>query len=554
MNEQKRLSLAIALIVGLFFVYSLIFKAPPPKTVIGPAKEETEERVSLKEDAPAADKAMSVVGAPEEKAEEIIIETRQMRTVLTGRGAYIKEISLKKGISSEGDDFFKLLSAQEPIEGILVIDEFNQQPLNTLLYKTERISPNEVRYSCATGDGYRITKNFKIHKDNYAIDLEVKIENLSNDDRAFSYSLIGSSRIDRSSMLDKRFANIGVLVDKRLQWLKPPGRKEPLLKVPAEIKWLLARNAHHSSIVIPYLKTSYGFIKRLESDKTEGDQWLLGLKTEQELLAAGSSINHRYLLYAGPTTLTSLKPLGLEGAINYGKLDLICQILIKTLNMFYGLFHNYGLAIILLVVLINILIYPLTAKTIKSTKQMQEVQPHLAKLRDIHKDDQSKLQQEMMKLYREHKINPLGGCLPMFLQMPIFFALYITLARSAELRGSNFLWIKDLSQPDAIASLPFKIPIVNIDTLNILPIIMMFATMIQQKVSTGMRKTKDASSQEAQQQKMMLIMPIMFALFFYKLPSGLVLYWTTNAIVTSLTYYMILKRSPSTTIISGAND
>jgi len=200
----------------------------------------------------------------------------------------------------------------------------------------------------------------------------------------------------------------------------------------------------------------------------------------------------------------------------------------------------------MLVALINVFTYPLTLKNIKATRQLQAIQPHIARLREIHKDDHHKLQIEIMKLYREHNANPLGGCLPMLIQAPIFIALYITLARSAELKGSNFLWIKDLSKPDTLAKLPFNINIPFLgDSFNLLPIIMVFAMIVQQKIITGTRKTNEADSYAQQQQKMVLFMPIFFGILLYNLPSGLILYWTVNTIFMAAMHYVIQRRLSS---------
>jgi YidC/Oxa1 family membrane protein insertase len=160
----------------------------------------------------------------------------------------------------------------------------------------------------------------------------------------------------------------------------------------------------------------------------------------------------------------------------------------------------------------------------RSMKEMQILAPKVEELRAKYKDNPQKLNQETLALYREHKVNPLGGCLPMLLQMPILFALYQVLMRSVALRGANFLWIKDLSMPDRLLILPFSIPVLG-NELNILPILMTIGMFVQQKVSTV-----SSSSSSAQQQKMMMIiMPVMFLVFFYHLPAGLVLYWVVNS-------------------------
>jgi YidC/Oxa1 family membrane protein insertase len=153
-------------------------------------------------------------------------------------------------------------------------------------------------------------------------------------------------------------------------------------------------------------------------------------------------------------------------------------------------------------------------------KEMQALQPHIEEIRKTYKDNPQKLNKEIMGLYREHKVNPFGGCLPLILQMPIFFALYQALMRSVFLKGASFLWIKDLAEPDRLFMLPVSLPILG-NEINILPIIMTIGMFIQQKFSMA-----SAGSGSADQQRMMMIvMPLMFGLIFYHMPSGLVLCW-----------------------------
>jgi len=157
-------------------------------------------------------------------------------------------------------------------------------------------------------------------------------------------------------------------------------------------------------------------------------------------------------------------------------------------------------------------------------KEMQLLQPKIEALRKEHKDNPQALNKEIMELYKEHKVNPLGGCLPLLLQMPIFFALYQALMRSVSLRGAKFLWIKDLSAPDQLFTLKNSLPFLG-NQVNILPILMAIGMFVQQKIS--MVKT---TGEAAQQQKIMsIIMPVMFGVIFYQMPSGLVLYWFVNS-------------------------
>jgi YidC/Oxa1 family membrane protein insertase len=165
----------------------------------------------------------------------------------------------------------------------------------------------------------------------------------------------------------------------------------------------------------------------------------------------------------------------------------------------------------------------------------------MEKLKIQHKDNPQKLNKEIMELYKKYKINPLSGCLPMLLQMPIFVALYQALMKSLELRSASFLWIKDLSSPDAVP-LPFALPIVGM-SLNILPLIMVGAMVLQQKISTKSMGSAVTEEQKQQQKMMLVIMPIMFGFIFYNMPSGLVLYWVVNTILTIIEQGAILKKT-----------
>jgi YidC/Oxa1 family membrane protein insertase len=176
--------------------------------------------------------------------------------------------------------------------------------------------------------------------------------------------------------------------------------------------------------------------------------------------------------------------------------------------------HSYGLAIILITILMRIVFWPITQKSTESMKRMQALQPLIKEIREKYKDNQQKMQQATMALYKEHKVNPVSGCLPMLIQIPVFFALFAVLRAAIELRFAPFLWVTDLSQPENLLAGTLPIP------LNILPLIMVATQFLQQKLTP--------TSADPQQAKMMQFMPLMFLFIFYTMPSGLVLYWTTN--------------------------
>ncbi len=250
---------------------------------------------------------------------------------------------------------------------------------------------------------------------------------------------------------------------------------------------------------------------------------------------AGDSYELNYSYFIGPKNYSILKETGnnMEKVMEFETIGFFSwmnwlmepsrQALLWTLNLFYGVVHNYGIAIILLTLLIRILFWPLTHKSTESMKRMQEIQPQVKALQAKYgKSNPQVLQQETMKLYKENKVNPMGGCLPMFIQIPVFIALFTVLRNAIELRYSGFLWIADLSQPENLFAghVPF------VGSLNILPLLMSVSMIWQQKLTTP--GTAATPEQQQQQKMMMFMMPIMMLFFFYSMPSGLVLYWTTS--------------------------
>jgi YidC/Oxa1 family membrane protein insertase len=174
-------------------------------------------------------------------------------------------------------------------------------------------------------------------------------------------------------------------------------------------------------------------------------------------------------------------------------------------------------------------------------QKMHELHPQMEKLKAQFKDNPQRLNKEIMELYRKYKINPLGGCLPLLLQMPIFVALYQALTKSIALRGASFLWISDLSMPDAVP-IPFALPIFG-NSINILPLAMVALMVVQQKISSKVMGGAVTEEQKQQQKIMLIIMPIMFGFIFYNMPSGMVLYWVVSTILTIVEQSVVLKNS-----------
>jgi YidC/Oxa1 family membrane protein insertase len=244
----------------------------------------------------------------------------------------------------------------------------------------------------------------------------------------------------------------------------------------------------------------------------------------------GASNGH-YTLFIGPKDLNVLKSLGrgLERSINFGYFSFISLPLLYVLRFSHRFTGSYGIDIILLTLMMKLVTAPLTHKSYTSMKQMQKLQPQMERLKERFKDDKEKLNKEIMELYRRNKVNPLGGCLPMVLQIPIFYGLYNALQTPIELRHAPFMWIKDLSRPDW-ESLPVTFAGWSVG-LPILTILMGLSMFIQQWMSP--------SAGDPNQKRMMMLMPIMFTVMFINFPSGLTIYWLVNNVLSVAQQYLV---------------
>lgn len=251
------------------------------------------------------------------------------------------------------------------------------------------------------------------------------------------------------------------------------------------------------------------------------DEFTAGMIFPQVKLNPGQEQTLSMRLYAGPQELEKIKSLapGLDLVVDYGWLKVIAYPIFVLLNWIHKVVGNWGVAIILLTVLIKLVFYPLSAAGYKSMAKMRKLAPRLQHLKERYGDDRQKLHEGMMKIYQEEKINPMGGCLPILVQIPVFIALYWVLMGAVELRQAPFaLWIMDLSKPDP---------------LYVLPVLMAISSFIQVKLSP--------SSPDPVQQKIMMAMPIVFSVMFLFFPAGLVLYWLVNNVLSILQQWRINK-------------
>lgn len=285
-------------------------------------------------------------------------------------------------------------------------------------------------------------------------------------------------------------------------------------------RWIAVNNRYFTLTFIPRENQNQFFLNLEQKDKKTPP--VVYLTTQKDLLP-GQSVSFTVDFYFGPKIYSHLKKQGnhLEKVVDFGLFSFLGKWALWLLNKIYGVIGNYGWAIVLFTIILQILVFPLTRKSLKATVAMKKIQPQLQLLQKQYRNDPQRLNAELLNLYRRHGINPLGGCLPMLLQLPIFWALFTTLRNAYELRGAHWIfWIKDLSTYDPYYILP----------------ILMGALMFIQQISAG-------ATSDPTQKQMAFLMPVLFTFLFAKFPAGLVLYWTVNSLLTLILQFIIVRQT-----------
>jgi YidC/Oxa1 family membrane protein insertase len=520
------LILSLAIIIGYdYFVKQAGLLPVPPETerpATGPAPPVPDSTPGM--DSPSSPPAASppagprpmAKSAPEppatgEQTEEVT--TPLYRAVLTNRGGVVTSWELVKYLAADHEHPIQLVHPGGKFRGPLSIrtpDPVVNKQLAEGLYRMERdfttLDPatpiGHLTFSYKVpGSEIRVEKRLTFRFDNYLVDMSVSVEGLPA-----GYDVLLGTNFGIVEWGEGFIGLIGpaVMVEDKL--LKDLPDTEQEHKGP--VRWVALQDKYFLSVLVPGTPASAIITK-------EGDKLVAaGLRTS----GAGHSSSLR--LYAGPKEYGTLKALGLglEDTIDFGWfiygswgiVKAVAKPLFSVLRFLYEYTHNYGIAIVLLTVGIKLLFVPLQYKSYKSMKDMQLVQPKVLALQTKYKDDRERLNRELIKLYRDHKVNPVGGCLPMLLQMPVFVALFNILYMTIDLRQAPFLlWIRDLSVQD-----PYYV----------LPVLMGISMVIQQKI---MPTTMDPT-----QAKVMLLLPAFMTVLFLTFPAGLVLYWLTNNVLT----------------------
>ncbi len=514
---EKRFLLATILSIVILVVWTTV--APRPRLLVPQPNDlqHVYNNVVTYNNAvnpPASAPPPAPVGhAVEPKIETI--ETSKLVVEFANIGGTVHSVHLK--------EYDKAL----PVRGMGGAPEYDQAE-----FVLERRGPREVAYRYDTAD-LVVRRLYKVSEDDYTIEAQTIIENKGNMSKLIAWEnqaiILDMSNLDEKN---SEFVRDRALFEYAISSSGNIERKSSAFKfldrerkdVMSSVSWIAFRSRYFCAIIKPNYATDGYSVNPLHSNELS-----IYVRAKAVDVAPGARVVFSSLIFVGPekSDLLVQYKSGFEDIKRYYRVtlfDAIAKIIDSILHGIYKVAHNWGVAIIVVSILIYFAMYPLTLRSMLSMRKMQELQPKIGALREKYRDNPQKMNIEMMELYKKHKVNPLGGCLPMLLQMPVFIGLYQVLWRSVSFKGAHFLWIKDLSEPDRLFVFPFFLPFIG-NEFNLLPMLMFFVMAIQQKLTVKNMGGMD-SSQAAQQKMMAVIMPVFLGAIFYHFASGLTLYFT----------------------------
>jgi YidC/Oxa1 family membrane protein insertase len=568
MEKKTLIAIALSMVVigaGLFIQWKFFPSVPnQEKQAQSQQVVEKEEPVKINDSAPsdwvfnpAADEGNRTVSG------DIKAETDLVEVVFSGQGGFIKSYKLKKHKEKNGLPVEMILDEGQK-QGAFNItfgngqNTFNRDPFSlnhvagTDIYEFYRDYSAENKNTGETIN-FRLSKEYKFFPDEYLFELTITLKSVDGKSLPFSkgqalYTLqfgpqlgpeFGKLTKNKNQTGEHRNFIIFGLNQKKKTISIP--KKEQKKTITDRISWAAINGKYFSVVVMPgsadYL---YTFSKEPVNGNNNSNQMFLSRMPETVAM-----VSDKYRIYIGPnlkkemsrynsaeSNASGLMETGMDKLVEGGFLGWLEFLLMKLLVLFYKLVPNYGIAIILLTVFIKIILFPFTWKSFESTSKMQTIQPKVQELQAKYKEDPARMNKEMADLYKREGVNPMGGCLPQLLQMPVLIALYGLLNRYFDLRGAMFIpgWIEDLSSPESVYSMGFTLPLVDISELRILPIVYLIIQLLTSLVMQGTSPTPGSSN--AQMKMMTYGMPIIFFFLFYNMPSGLLLYWTMTNVLT----------------------
>ncbi|HCY87397.1 MAG TPA: membrane protein insertase YidC [Desulfobacteraceae bacterium] len=542
MDEQKRLLLAVVLSIVVLVGYQFYF-APAPQP-----DNPSQEVPSQTQEAPAAQSSKVSDYTAAAKAPKVVAPSADFRTISVSTPLY--DITISEHLAAVNSltlkDFKETIDKDSPQKQLINQEVVNQlggslavdtaagtiQGMDNAVYRANTDSTEmtlnqgdkTIAFAWTNPQGITVQKIFTLKADSYLIDCEILVQNGSdmpvNDSLSFTVPGLFNEDIKKRS----RFAFEGPVAffDREFTTIDPDDIEDKDTYA-GTVGWAGYTDRYFLTAVMPAapesatLKLSY-----------DNDIVVNRYIQPMERLDPGKQATYNFTLYMGPK---SYKVLGqydnlLKKSINFGWFDIIAKPLLITMNYIHDVIPNYGIAIILLTILIKLIFWPLGTKSYKSMSEMKKVQPLMMEIREKYKDDKQRMNQEIMGLYKTYKVNPASGCLPLLVQMPIFFALYRMLYMAIELRHAPFVgWINDLSGPERLFNFDFAIPFMEAPYgIPVLTLLMGASFLLQQKMTP--------TAGDPMQAKMMMFMPILMTVLFINFPAGLVLYMFVNNIIS----------------------
>lgn len=477
-----------------------------------------------------------------------IIENSQLKMELSNIGGGIQRFVLKEHtvhhLVDDLEDPVVINGQYEDEQGFQIpafaLFGVGDLAANTVFSVTD--ASDQIVYEAVSPAGVKVRKTFHLARENdYNPILIIEIENGSKlpinlKDALMSIGTMGPVTPKESN----HYLGFDLYEKDKVKRKHYSDLSKKPFEVSEPIQWVSIKNQFFTLIVQPFQIPASGFYAESISTQDNPHEFAALLGMGSVSIQPGQSINLEYKIYAGPKDFNRLRELGDDKdqvmafdvfmGMSLKLFGYITQMLLSVLITINGYVHNFGVSIVIITVIIKLIFWPLTAHATNSMKKMAALQPRMTVIRDKYKENPQKLQQEMMRLYREYKVNPFSGCLPGILQLPIFLAFYSMLQSAIELRGAKFLWIKDLSQPDTI----FYLFGVSWMPVNPMPLIMA-ATMFFQ-----MRMTPTTG--DPMQKRIFMLMPVIFLVFCYNFSSGLSLYWTVQNLLTILQTWLSLRK------------
>jgi len=553
MDEQKRLLLAVVLSVVVLVGYQYFFTAPAEfnnqsQEVQSRGEGQTNNQAGTQANNPNVSDYTSGSGNQQSQAVQsnqpvpmvedhrvISVSTPLYEIAISEHMAAVKSFELANYKETTREDSpLKQLVPDQLTDGTLFfnLEGGTIQGLDNAVYTagidTTSVSLSQgektIVFSWVNPQGVSIKKIFTFRADSFLIDCNILIQNGSGMPVNDSIVITVPGFYDEEIKKQSRFAFQGPIayINDKYEDIAPDDIEDQDI-FNGTIDWAGYSTRYFMTTVTPK-EAVKGRIKLSYTDDIATNQFV----QKMDRLDPGKQGQYDYTFYIGPKSYKILSEYdnNLKKAINFGWFDIIAKPLLITMNTIHDFIPNYGIAIILLTILIKLIFWPLGTKSYKSMNEMKKVQPLMMELREKYKDDKQRMNQEVMGLYKTYKVNPASGCLPLLVQMPIFFALYRMLYQAIELRHAPFFgWIADLSAPDRLFSFNFSIPMMQEPYgIPVLTLLMGASFLLQQKMTP--------TAGDPMQAKMMMLMPIFMTVLFINFPAGLVLYMFVNNIIS----------------------